>query len=59
MDMRQIYLIDKKSKIYCLDNNKGDELEAKKPRSNEYLGMRGTHFAGYLDERLLPHVLDS
>lgn len=82
MDLGQIYLIDKQSNIYCLDqasktlsdkdtdddddandsntskNNKdNNKQDHPKPR-NEYLRMRGTHFMGYLDERLLDHVLD-
>jgi hypothetical protein len=85
MDLAHIYLIDKQSNIYCLDNSDCDDPEAAaaaasktladpnhteaedngsshnnkthplKPR-NEYLHMRGTHFYGYTDERLLHHV---
>jgi hypothetical protein len=67
MDVEHIYLIDKQSKIYCLDDQAKkkkldfvtvhDNDNKPKPR-HEYLQMRGTHFTGYLDERLLAHVLD-
>jgi hypothetical protein len=38
-------------------NTKTKKVAHPKPR-DEYLRMRGTHFTGYLDERLLDHVLD-
>jgi hypothetical protein len=38
-------------------DNSSNKQDHPKPR-HEYLGMRGTLFTGYLDERLLGHVLD-
>lgn len=69
MDLHRMFLIDKKSKIYCLDENSkssakdnakdevkdNDTVLGRHPK--EYAFSRGTLFDGYGDEKLLSHVL--
>jgi hypothetical protein len=61
-----IYCLDKQASKTLVDKDTDDDDSSNggnikqghpKPR-DEYLHMRGTHFTGYLDDRLLNHVLD-
>jgi hypothetical protein len=61
-----IYCLDKQASKTVVDKDTDDDDSSNggnikqghpKPR-DEYLHMRGTHFTGYLDDRLLNHVLD-
>lgn len=59
MDLHRMFLIDKQSKIHCLDDDTSDEQVVKEllRHPKEYAFTRGTLFDGYKDERLLSHVL--
>jgi len=67
MDLHRMFLIDKQSKIYCLDvsssssNDDDNDIDKTKAKllshPKEYAYTRGTLFDGYGDEKLLSHVL--
>ena len=56
INLHSMYLIDKKSIIYCLDGKqlRPDVLD----RQEFYLSARGTSFSGYRDHRLLSRILE-
>lgn len=53
MQMHQIYLVDKRSRIYCLDCKANREPL----RNQDYMHARGTLFEGYQDSKLMAHIL--
>jgi hypothetical protein len=62
IDLHRMYLIDKSSQIYCLDNQDhvADETRVQRALDHpkEYAQVRGTLFVkGYQDANLLSHVL--
>ena len=62
IDLHRMYLIDKQSRIYCLDRKEHEDADSNVQRvldhPKEYAVARGTLFAdGYHDAKLLSHVL--
>jgi phosphatidate phosphatase LPIN len=58
MELNRVYLVDKKSRIYCLDRNHQHEHKMTPNRSDYYLLAKGTAFDGYKDQKLLLHLLE-
>jgi LNS2 (Lipin/Ned1/Smp2) len=63
IDLHRMFLIDKQSRIYCLDRKEHEDsntdVERALDRPKEYAMARGTLYGnGYQDPKLLLHVLD-
>ena len=62
MDLHRMFLIDKQSRIYCLDRKEHEDADSNVQRAlnhpKEYAAARGTLFVdGYRDGKLLSHLL--
>jgi hypothetical protein len=56
MDLHSIYLVDKQSRIFCLDGKNLGGTKVVVDRHEFYLLSRGSNFYGYKDQKLLTHI---